>query len=341
MKISEVDITRFTHGHSLLLSILILLSLLSGCERIDDWEVQRPVVVHPCASLPSARSGASAFVLGGKAFVLGGRSNSNAREVEYCSDTWCYDAVSDTWHEISSPPCVGRVQAVAVAVNNVAYYGMGFAGNGPYALATYLNDFWSFDGSEWRRLEDFPGSGSDALVAFPTDTAIFVALGYNPLFQPEVYCYHIASGMWSRCANITHLEPAAGCVGGYVGGRYFAGGGFMEITQQRWAEYLPASDTWQLRQSMPYPGRLFAPTAQKDDEIYVFGGMIWGSKTVGGGATNTIYSYSPAGDSWQLRGRLPKATYNGVAFTINGVMYYGLGQDDRGEVHGELYSIKP
>ena len=115
----------------------------------------------------------------------------------------------------------------------------------------------------------------------------------------------------------------------------------MEVTYQQWSEYDIPTDSWQRRTPMPYPGRLFAPTAVFSDEIYVFGGMIWASQTMGGGPTNTIYSYDPAADAWQRRGTLPVKMYNGIAFTIGGKMYCGLGEDENAAVSGNLFVIVP
>lgn len=329
-------------SHRILLCTVLLCGMvLCGCEKADDWDVEREIRFVKCAALPSPRSAARAFVIDDKAYVVGGRSNSSQRSPEYCTDFWRYEPQADVWTRLPDPPFEGRVQAAVATVGGTAYYGMGYAGTGPYTLARYLNDFWKFDGEQWTRLADFPAQCSDALVTFATDTALFFCLGYNPLFQPEVYCYHISNDSWTQCRNVDYIDPAAGCIGGQACGRCFAGGGFMEVTYQQWSEYNPSTDSWQKRQSMPYPGRLFAPTATLADEIYVIGGMIWGSQTVGGGPTNTVYSYSPATDKWQLRGRLPYKMYNAVAFTIGSTLYCGLGQDENDNIHGDLYKTTP
>lgn len=324
----------------ILISFAVLVTL-SACERVDDLEVVRPVSVVPRASLPVARASARVFTLNGKAYVIGGRQSGDARNPNYCSDMWSYDPTSDAWQKETTPPMAPRVQAVAATIGDKAYYGLGFGGTGPYELSIYHCDFWQYDGKEWKQLSDFPAEGSDALVVFPTDTALFVCLGYNPIFQPEVYCYHVKTDKWTQCRNSDYIDPAAGCVGGSALGRYYAGGGFMEVTLQQWSEYNPATDTWQRRQAMPYPGRLFAATATSDNEILMLGGMIWGSVAMGGGATGTIYSYDVERDQWERRGTLPRKMMNNVAFCIDGRVFCGLGEDSDGNVLNNLYEIMP
>lgn len=120
-----------------------------------------------------ARFAAVAFVLNGKAYVgTGYRSGNTNAEQKRFDDFWVYDPVQNSWDSLTIQfPGDARRDAVAFALGN-----KGYVGTGSISKDQTTNDFYSFDGTKWERV-NFGGDKRTGGVAFVVDNAAYVCLG--------------------------------------------------------------------------------------------------------------------------------------------------------------------
>lgn len=133
-----------------------------------------------------ARIGAVSFVLHGKAYVgTGGRTQHSTGEAAYYKDFWCYDPTTDQWSEAAEFIGTERKGAVAftIAVKGKGENGepgdMAFVGCGS-SRDEFLNDFYSFDGTNWEKVKLPPiGSRRFAGTAFVINNVAYICGGYK------------------------------------------------------------------------------------------------------------------------------------------------------------------
>src|SRR5690606_16397611 len=91
-----------------------------------------------------ARFGAVAFTIGDNAYVGLGATPTD----KTFSDFYRYNPKTDTWTAITTKFTYKKAYAFAFVINNVAYVGGGTSNN------AYPEEFFSFDGTEWKKLGD-------------------------------------------------------------------------------------------------------------------------------------------------------------------------------------------
>ncbi|MBR1426913.1 MAG: hypothetical protein IJ581_05615 [Paludibacteraceae bacterium] len=324
--------TRRPSLHNILILSIFSLILLS-CSPLAEPDL----TVVPCTPIPVPRAAATVFTLGDKAYILGGRA---ADRDTYLDDCWQYDPAADTWTRLPDPPFPGRVNAAAITVGNTAYYGLGYRGPAIYRDSCYLTDWWTFDGATWTRLPDFPDHYTDGLILFATDTCLFSAFGWYDTFWHEMNRFSFATRRWyARDSHIRDLHVTMAAAGGTADARHFAGTGYNASGDNYWAEYLPATNRWVRRTRIPTPPRCFAATACAHDALFVLGGRYWAGTADTVRLYDDVWQYVPAADTWRLRARLPQPAENMIAFTLNGRLYFGLGEDSRSNRLSTLYRI--
>ncbi|MCT1526005.1 Kelch repeat-containing protein [Sphingobacterium hotanense] len=112
-----------------------------------------------------ARFGAVAFTIGDYAYVGLGATPTD----KTFSDFYRYNPTTDTWTAITTKFTYKKAYAFAFVINNVAYVGGGTSNN------AYPEEFFSFDGTEWKKLGDLKTDDIDVRRA---NTSAF-AIGSN------------------------------------------------------------------------------------------------------------------------------------------------------------------
>jgi N-acetylneuraminic acid mutarotase len=330
---------RYFHLQILLPSIFIL--LLSSCN--DDKVLDgTPFDYIKKTTIPGeGRACAVAFAIDDKGYVALGRNSAGS-----LNDCWQYDPTADKWTKKSNYPGTARVKAIAAVVNGNAYVGLGYCQEiGPTSNpSAYLPDFWMYDpvADKWTRKADFPSKYTDGCACFVYNEEIYVGNGYDGSTSSSLFWKYIPSqDKWISLNKFpgTKRQIAVGCTG--LNHCYF-GTGFAGYSFSDWWEYFPATDSWQKREALPGHGRQNTLAFAVGDRYFVATGRYWkGSVTPNQYLRADVKEYDPNQNRWIDRGEIPNGEReNGIAFTINGTVYLGLGEDDNGLVNN-FWSFKP
>ena len=314
---------------------LLAILLAVGCSQVPE----EALPIRECAAPPEGRAGAICFALGDTAYVVGGRQADG----QYSSTMMLYIPSENQWiHSIATPLEV-RVHGIGCCSSNAVYIGLGYAGGSIYNDDTHLRDWWRFDPQErsWTRLADFPSDKTVSAVAFANEQYVWVGFGFNG-FSDELWRYSIAGDIWEPVPP-RHPWPARlmAPVAVQMDGRLFQGTGFRTRSRNDWWEFIPESQEWERRKSLPAAGRHNAACAATRQSIWVLGGWNYGDSLTDGYHLADILRYNPYDDQWIKCGTIPcGVTENGVATGIGNRLYFGLGENDKSELHQNWYCLE-
>lgn len=318
------------------IGLLVCMAWLCGCQ--NSPEVQ--VIVSECAAIPNGgRAAACATTLDGKAYVFAGRDASGRMS----NELWCYDPKTDAWSNLGVAPIRARVNATIASDGQHLYAGLGYSASHAYVDSAYQRDWWEYtpQTNTWRRLADFPSANSVAGVSVAADGAIYVLYGFGYGFTRNVCRYDISSDAWTTLPDnpqqpISHF----GGRGAMCNGRLYYGLGYKISNLTQWHEADLTTNTWIKRRSLPGKGREFAACAASNRYVYILGGRHFAGEMTGGEIFESYLRYAPDKDSWEWCGTMPCGrSENQIAFAINGIVYFGLGEDDKGHILNTLYRI--
>lgn len=291
--------------------------------------------------MPSGRAAACASVCDGKAYVFAGR-NANGT---YLNDLWQYDPVTDAWTSLGATPLKARVNATMTCVGDKIYVGLGYGAKGAYQDDFYLKDWWEYTPATntWQQLTSFPSANSVAAFSYVADGTIYAIYGFGHHYTRDVWTYSLADNRWTQVPEKSPRAPYhfGGCGTMYEGFLYYGLGYKTDGSIRQWYKVDPKTDTWTAVRSIPGKGREFAACAKIKDYIYIFGGRHFGGDMTGGEVMNSYLRYAPDKDEWTWCGTMPGGRVeNLIAFSINGTVYFGLGEDENGKVQNTLYRIE-
>ena len=317
---------------------LIAAVLLAGCQREPEVQLN----VRECAPLPAGgRASASVCVLNGKAYVFAGRDKNG----KYLNDLWQYDPKTDTWTDLGTTPMKPRVNATMAAYDGKIYAGLGYAGYGVYRDSSYLQDWWEYTpaSAEWRLLTNYPNTNTIACVAFAMKDVIYVLYGFGHKQTSQVCIYSPAQDAWQVLPdNINRPRVRFGERAALHNGLLYFGTGYTTDGSMRdWYAADIVKDSWSSRESIPGKGREFTSCASTKNFIYLFGGRHFAGEMTGGEVFDSYMRYSPEKDQWKWCGTMPCGrAENMVAFSIDGKVYFGLGENENGKALNTLYCIE-
>lgn len=315
---------------------LLAAVLFCACQPTPEIAVS----VRECASLPGGgRASSAVAVLDGKAYVFAGRKKGDV----YQNDLWVYDAATDSWTNLGAAPMKKRVNASIVACDGLLYMGLGYAGTGVYNDSACLRDWWSYDPAtaQWTALAPFPNHQSTAAVGFAQDHQIYILYGFGHFFSRAICVYSPETNQWTiKADNPKRPRYRFGQRAALHKGLLYFGTGYTTDGSERdWYVVDVEQDSWIPRKSIPGKGREFAACTSNDNYIYLFGGRNFAGEMTGGEVLNTFMRYSPEQDQWTWCGTMPYRMENGIAFTINGKVYFGLGEDENKQPQNNLYCL--
>lgn len=288
----------------------------------------------------SGRASAVTFVIDGKGYVALGRAGTRTAALNDC---WQYDPIFDSWNERANFPGTARVKAIAAVVNGNAYVGLGYDPDKRVYTNGNLHDLWMYNPTidNWTLKDSFPGAGTDACVSFVFNNCIYIGAGFTESsFSNEFWKYNPELDIWTKLKDFPG-EDRMGAVLCADSDRVYFGTGYHLGNNNDWWEYFPLTDSWKKRKSMPDNGRENAVSLCIGNRFFVSTGRHFGSYQTGGKVLSDIVEFDADKNHWYERGNIPGgARENAVAFTINGVGYIGLGEDDT-HMLNDLWSFEP
>lgn len=274
------------------------------------------------------------FAAGNKAYIATGRVQNGA----YSSTMLCYDTSTDIWTAVTTP-LKARVNGTVCVTTKGVFMGLGYQGPDIREDSCYLRDWWRYEPATgaWTKLADYPSYKGVAAISWSDDEHIWVACGFGRAFTNDVFCYTIATDSWAKVADSPIRVQSA--VAATCQGRHFLGTGFRLTGHNEWWEFLDDGHYAQ-RASVPSTGRHNAACAATEKAIWVIAGIHYGDTLTTGFYFNDVVRYSPDDDQWALCGTLPCGTMeNGAACAIGDRLYFGLGEDKKGQIHKHWYYI--
>lgn len=325
-----------------IIPLMVAIILVACTGSIED----KPVQIHRMADFPVSLSSPRAFVVDGQVYMWSGRDEKG----KYRNEIWAYDSEHDQWNEVTTTPFSERVRATVCVVEDDVYMGLGF--NGQFLIdSAYRQDWWRYSPKteQWTRLADYPSQQSLGTTPFYDGTYIYLAYGYRNVDKRDVFRYDIAKNQW------THLEDhirsdnaypttAQGACGASAGGRFFVGTGNDWNSKTFWAEMVPEGEEvrWIRCAEVPGRGRACATACGLGNNIYLAGGRHWGGTVTNGEVFADVLCYDADADRWTRAGELPNGPReNMTAWTVNGKVYFGLGNDQYNRPCNQIYCIEP
>lgn len=167
-----------------------------GAEYVMDSETGTLVLVDEDDN--KARARAIGFSLGNFGYVGTGNDGSDQK------DFYKYDPTTNTWSEVNGYPGDKRRNGAVFIINDVAYIGTG-ENNG-----SFLEDFYSFDGTTWTELSDLDEDEDDGddvnvlltnSVGFSIDGKGYFATGDLGAVTSSVFEYDPSDDTWTQLAD--------------------------------------------------------------------------------------------------------------------------------------------
>ena len=318
------------------IAVLAMLVLTSCSDNTPSIALQ----IKPCAVMPVPRASSAACTLDGKGYVFSGRD----AEGIYLNDLWQYDPKTDVWKQLSSCPGKARVKAVMTAYDGALYIGLGFSGEKVYVDSCYLHDLWRYTPADdqWTRLNDCPYANTIGGVSCVSGSRMYVLYSTGWSQSKDIIYYDFATNQWGNIPD-TGKRPGAcfGATGAPFSGRFFFSTGLTWENTKQWYEVDIPKDQWIARASYPGKGRELCACCATTEHIYLFGGRFFAGEHTGGEVFGEILRYDVDADRWERCGNIPSGrSENMIAFCIDNIVYFGLGEDERGTLHNTLYRIE-
>lgn len=225
--------------------------------------------------LPDFPGAARGFSYGdtwnGKAYLGFGGSYSLGG-INFLNDLWSYDPVTETWEELPSCPCSGRLHPAFVISDGMLYVGLG---NNPQNL----NDFWKYDieNRVWTQIDDLPGPPRHHPFYFSIGDTVYAGLGHgNGVIYNDWYKYKEDNGYWEQMDNMPAEPRVAGTQFNYQGKGYVLSGqgaDHVNFDTGEFYEYTPDTDSWERLTDHPGSGRWAPGSFLIDNKVHFLGGL--------------------------------------------------------------------
>lgn len=233
-----------------------------------------------------------------------------------------------TWAKKTDFPGTARHSAYCFSINNKIYLG-----GGTTSGSSKANDFYEFDVSTgaWTKKGGMPiASGMTDGIAFTINGKGYIGLGQATQSLKSLWEYNPATDTWTPKAELPYFSGVYRSRVFVVNNKAYVlvGAASNQVVQNDLFEYDPSSNTWSQKAAFPNNGRPDLPfTFAIGNKGYVACGLV--QKTGGGTEyTKKMYEYDAASNTWTPKADFPgDARQMGVAFSLNGMGYCGLGQN--------------
>jgi N-acetylneuraminic acid mutarotase len=189
------------------------------------------------------RDVAMSFAIGNKAYIVGGQGAN-----PYFSDTWEFDAVTNTWSQKQAFGGGGRRSGVGFAANGKGYVGLGQSSTG------LRNDMWEYNPTTnlWAAKANFPGTARRLAACFVINNKAYIGTGDDGAFKADMFEFDPAGNIWTAKASFGGT-PRYGTVSFTLFNKGYVGLGYDNTLQNRddIYEYDPTTNTWIFKDNFP------------------------------------------------------------------------------------------
>ncbi len=281
------------------------------------------------ASCPQPLYSPASFSIGDSVFVIGGvTAHADNNPKPLTSNVWLYNTRTDTWVQKNNFPGTRVYGASAFTINGLGYVVNGWdssgTGSGPAEL-------WQYNPNTdtWVQKAPFTGSTRYTCAVFTLNNKAYIACGFKP-YVNDMFEYDPATNVWVQKASFPGAARQA-MVYFTIGGYAYAGMGVtpgnpIGYTQSDWYRF--DGTTW-VRLG-DFPGDPLSSTYNfvVNNEGFVVNGLTE-TNFYQPGASNKVWKYSPATDTWSLWGLFPDTSiFEGADATVGNCGYMGLGASD-------------
>ena len=270
------------------------------------------------------RERAVAFTVGDKGYV--GTGVDTAEMV--LNDFWEYEPLTDTWSQVADFPGVPRRNATAFSIGDKGYVGTGMS-DADANLGVTLSDFWEYDPAtnSWTQKANYPSLAMYFGTGFAVGSRGYICCGKRGpnWYTTELWEYNPQTDAWSSKAPFPggvryQLTSFVVNSSAYVGL-----GTDQDMYRNDIWEYKPAQDLWTQKADLPGSER----SASHGFGIGNYGFICMGAN---GGILDDLWEYNPLNNTWASKAPYGGSSRkNGIAFTLYGKAYVGLGKGVSGK----------
>ena len=274
-----------------------------------------------------ARYGATSFVIGNKFYVGSGIGHKD-NILQQLADFFEYDAVSNTWKQISDLPGKPRENAMGFALNGKGYLAFGVKIDCPTVNVpcsfTYLKDFWEYDPStnKWKEVGNFEdlGRNGNATSVFTINNKAYL-WGSQKLWEFSPIDYTLKLKTENATTGLVYSSTFS------INGKGYVGTGLG--AEKAFFEYDPAINKWSKKKDFGGEERINSIGFSLNGKGYIGGGTVTRKISQNSSQSfpiNDLWEYDPQMDEWKQVGNIPYSTpVLAVAGVVAGKVIVGTG----------------
>lgn len=266
-------------------------------------------------------------------------------------DFWRYDPQSQTWTQLANFPGGARIGAVAFAIGNKAYVGLG------KTATDYKNDFWQYDADTdtWTQLQNFPSTPRAKAIGVAIGGKGYVGTGtagelnqFNDFWQ-----YDPSSDSWTQKSDLPgHARASASMF--CVNNKIYAGLGYYGLVSATDPNFIirndlkdfwlydPMDDSWTQKLDLPsttVTHHITATYEQPGERSYCSSFSLGAFGYVGLGTANQMlpsfaggtpdlnifWKYDTTTDAWVVVSDFTDKTSQAFSLVVGNQAYIGGG----------------
>jgi N-acetylneuraminic acid mutarotase len=309
--------------------------------QLGDWVASASIGGNP-------RAGAVCFVIGNDAYI-GMGSNQSVGGKGRLNDLWRF-SLDSGWMQMQDFPGPPRSNAVAFSLDGNGYVGTGTDG------VSLFDDFYEYDpvANQWTEKAEFPGGVRYDAVGFALQGKGYIGTGYSSSWLNDFYQYDPTTDSWARTpgtsGNFSKRRGAVAFV--YKNQAYvLTGSNSGGMARDFWAFDPSESAPWKQLHDITNTNQgnfddgytdiereyasVFLNKESTGDKAYLVIGR-------NGTLVNTTWAYDLNDDLWTRRSAYPRSgRFSGVAFTIGGKSFVGLGDTGNSGTFDDLEQFVP
>lgn len=295
----------------------LMLTFFVSCSSDDDDDDDLGNWIVRSVFDGSPRSAVSGFTIDNIGYMGTGYDGD-----DYLNSFWAYNIEGDYWSQKADFPGEARSAAVGFNVGSKGYIGSGYDG------LDELKDFYSYNPATntWDVIAEFPGTARRNAVGFGVNSLGYFGTGTDgDNDRKDFWKYNPTTDTWTelvgfggnkrRAATTFTIDDVVYLGTGVSNGVYLDDFWAFEAATESWTKLLDLNeeDDYTIIRSN-------AVSFTLNGKGYIACGEV-------SGTTNTVWEYSPAADTWELKTGFEGSTRkDAIAFSNGTQAFLGLGR---------------